>query len=166
MAGEISGKVIAISDGDTVKILLDSHSQITVRLANIDAPESSCHQRSDERFEACVEESQPFSKAARHALARMIFGRDVVLSLEKNSLDLSKDRYQRTVATIYLDGEDINYKMVRAGYAWFEHGYGKRNLTAERYQEYAEAETQARNAVSGLWADSNPVPSWEFRHRK
>lgn len=36
---ELSGKVVAVADGDTMTVLVDKH-QVKVRLTEIDAPES------------------------------------------------------------------------------------------------------------------------------
>ena len=38
-AGELSGKVVGISDGDTITVLTPDHRQIKVRLYGIDCPE-------------------------------------------------------------------------------------------------------------------------------
>lgn len=58
---DISGKVIAISDGDTVKVLTNDHKQHKVRLAEIDTPEKE----------------QPYGQKAKDALSSLIFGKTV-----------------------------------------------------------------------------------------
>jgi endonuclease YncB( thermonuclease family) len=41
VAGELSGLVVGVSDGDTIKVLDDSRHVHTVRLMGIDAPEKA-----------------------------------------------------------------------------------------------------------------------------
>ena len=55
--GPYRGKVIAITDGDTLKILVDS-KQLKIRLAEIDAPEKG----------------QPWGHRSKDALARKVAG--------------------------------------------------------------------------------------------
>jgi endonuclease YncB( thermonuclease family) len=46
--------------------------------------------------------------------------------------------------------------MIRDGHAWHFKRYNKD-------EKLAEAETEAREAGRGLWADKEPTPPWEFR---
>ena len=57
---EFSGKVIGVTDGDTIKVLVNKES-VTVRLEGIDAPESG----------------QSYGKKSKEALAEMVAGKIV-----------------------------------------------------------------------------------------
>jgi endonuclease YncB( thermonuclease family) len=66
------------------------------------------------------------------------------------------EQRRATVARIEADGQDVNLAMVAAGLAWhFTRSSDDRAL--------AEAESDARAAGRGLWADREPVPPWEWR---
>ena len=69
-----------------------------------------------------------------------------------------QDRYWRIVVDAILpDGRNLNYEIVKAGFAWWfrEHTPGDMQLET--------LELEARAAKRGLWADPNPVPTWEYR---
>jgi micrococcal nuclease len=55
-----TGKVVKVTDGDTIHVLLDKETH-KIRLLHIDAPESK----------------QAFSTKAKQALSEMVFGKDV-----------------------------------------------------------------------------------------
>jgi endonuclease YncB( thermonuclease family) len=127
------GKVIHVSDGDTIKILVD-HTQIKVRLAEIDAPELH----------------QAYGRKSKQYLGNLVFGK--VVTVEQVDID----RYGRTVGKVYLGKRYVNADMVKSGYAWFYRKYGK-DLTLY------DLENEARAGLRGLWADANPIPPWEWR---
>lgn len=129
----ISGKVISIHDGDTITIL-QNKQQIKVRLFGIDAPELK----------------QPYGKKSKQFLANLIAGE--VVEVEENG----KDRYKRTIGTIYLNGADINAQMVENGYAWAYRKFSKK---------YTPQESKAKKQGLGLWRDKEPIPPWEWRKR-
>jgi micrococcal nuclease len=131
-----TGKVIHISNGDTIKIVA-SHQQIKIRLAEIDTPEKG----------------QPYGNKAKKALGNLIFGK--VVTVHK----VTTDRYKRIVGKIYLGDVYVNAWMVENGHAWFFRKYGK-DLSLY------DLENEARTAQRGLWADANPVPPWEWRRDK
>jgi len=131
-AGEY--QVVGVSDGDTITVLSADKQQIKIRLAGIDAPESS----------------QAFGNRAKQALAEKVAGRTIEV------VEQSKDRYGRKVADLYLEGRWINLELVAEGWAWHYRQYSKD-------QRLADAEATARQAGLGLWADKEPVPPWEFR---
>ena len=54
-AWKLDGKVIHVEDGDTLTIMLDDHSKYSIRLTDIDAPETSHGPR---------KLGQPFSKVS------------------------------------------------------------------------------------------------------
>jgi endonuclease YncB( thermonuclease family) len=98
-----NGKAVGIADGDTVTVLRDGHEQVKIRLYGIDAPESG----------------QPFGKASKQNLLSMVHGQ----SVEVEVMDM--DRYGRTVARIFVDGEDVNAAQLRSGHAWLYRQYCK-----------------------------------------
>jgi endonuclease YncB( thermonuclease family) len=135
-AGEIfEGQVVGVHDGDTVTVLLAGNHQLKVRLAQIDAPESS----------------QAFGQRSKQSLSDMVFNKTV--KIEKETID----KYGRTVGTILADGLDANREQVKRGMAW---AYRKYLHDQTLFQD----EEAARDAKIGLWADPNPMPPWEYRH--
>jgi endonuclease YncB( thermonuclease family) len=71
-----------------------------------------------------------------------------------------KERYGRVIAKAYLsDGRCLNEEMLRLGMAW----HFKRYSDDARW---AKMEDIARQSRVGLWADSRPVPPWEWRAQR
>lgn len=130
--------IVAISDGDTIKARCGepgAYEQITIRLAEIDAPETK----------------QPFGQRSKEALSALCFQEQATIRPQ------TKDRYGRTVARVECRGKDANAEQVRAGMAWAFPKY----LTDP---EIARLEAAARAAGVGLWSSGSPQPPWEFRH--
>lgn len=77
---------------------------------------------------------------------------------------IGEKSYRREICFIKQDGIDINYEMVRRGYAWAYREYLKEPYASE----YLRAEKEDRVKRLGLWQQPNPQPPWEFRkiHRK
>ena len=87
----LEGKVVGVTDGDTLAILDVTKSQHRIRLAEIDAPESK----------------QAFGQRAKQALSKLCFGKHAEVR------NTSADRYQRVVGTVYCDGLNANSELVR-----------------------------------------------------
>jgi hypothetical protein len=69
-----------------------------------------------------------------------------------------KDRYGRTVGVVTLStGTNLNLAIVQTGMAWWYKDFAKKE------KAYESAESEARTAKRGLWADANPIPPWDFR---
>jgi endonuclease YncB( thermonuclease family)/methylphosphotriester-DNA--protein-cysteine methyltransferase len=136
----IEGKVVRVSDGDTITVLDKDNKQHKIRFQGIDAPESK----------------QDFGQASKENLSKMIFGKQVTVIWDK------VDKYRRTVGKLLLDGKDINIEQVKAGLAWHYKKYADEQPPEDR-QTYAAAEAEARAAKRGLWQDPNPTPPGEWR---
>jgi endonuclease YncB( thermonuclease family) len=95
-AETLNGRVVKIADGDTVTILDESNRQHKVRLVGIDAPERK----------------QPFGTVSRQHLAGLVFGKTVAMRWQK------RDRYQRILGKVLVDGQDVNLEQIKAGLAW------------------------------------------------
>jgi endonuclease YncB( thermonuclease family) len=140
---EITGRVVAVADGDTATVLVAGRQQIRVRLAAIDAPERA----------------QPFGNRSKQALSKLVFGKDVVVRITDT------DRYKRTVGIIMLGETDVNLEMVRLGYAWVYRQYVI-DLPRAQALQYSAAEDIARRKERGLWVDKDPTPPWEWRRKR
>ena len=136
---DFSGKVIAVKDGDTLKVLRDSTTAVTVRLYGID----------------CPERGQAFAQKAKQAASVLAFGKTVAV-VEKDV-----DRYGRTVGNVILeDGRSLNHELVRSGLAWWYRKYAPKDTELETLEK------AAREVNAGLWADANPVPPWKWRKER
>jgi endonuclease YncB( thermonuclease family) len=129
------GTVLSVTDGDTIKVQLSS-GPITVRFDSIDAPEKS----------------QPWGREAYAALYQRLSQQVVALDVT------TQDRYERLVATVYLEDENINGWLVQQGHAWAYRQY-------LNDKDYCIWEASARTSNLGLWslpATSRYAP-WEWR---
>lgn len=142
-AATSEGRVVAVTDGDTV-VVLDSHRrQHKVRLAGIDAPEKG----------------QAFGGRSRQHLASLVHGKQVVLQGDKY------DRYGRMVVKVLINDIDAGLAQVSAGFAWHYKKYaGEQSSVDQRL--YQQAEQMARSARRGLWADHAPVAPWAYRRSR
>lgn len=137
----LRGKVIRVTDGDTVTVKLQS-GPIKVRFYGIDAPERD----------------QPHGKEAASLLRQQINGKVVEL------IPVEQDQYDRLVAVVMLGERNINLEMVARGNAW-AYRYYLGDFRDDR--QYCEWEATAREQQLGLWrlpAKSKRAP-WEWRRR-
>lgn len=132
-AGEWTGKVVGVTDGDTLAVMQGGRP-VKVRLVEIDAPESR----------------QAFGQRSTQSLSELCFGQEATVR------EQGKDRYGRVLGRVFCAGADANAEQVRRGMAWWYVRYGK-DVALKR------VEAQARAARRGLWAADDPVPPWAFR---
>lgn len=134
-AWALTGVVTHVTDGDTLWVRT-GQARIKVRLQGIDAPERC----------------QAWGPQARDALARRVLNRQVQLQTR------ARDEYQRTIAQLTLEGEDLGGWMVGQGHAW-----------SARYRRslgpYAPQEASARAARRGLFAQADAVEPRAFRRQ-
>jgi len=139
LAAEYTGRVVAISDGDTLTLLVPdgaSFKQVKVRLGEIDTPESR----------------QPYGNRARQALSDLAFNQQARVVVQDT------DKYGRTVGRVYVGGVDVNAEMIRQGAAWAYRQYLKD-------QSLLKLEADAKAAKRGLWAlpEAANCPPWDWR---
>jgi micrococcal nuclease len=133
-ARALHGRVTYVTDGDTIWVRPVDGPAVQVRLQGIDAPE------------IC----QAFGVQARDALASRLLYRQVELDVR------AQDAYERTLARVSLQGQDVGAWLVAGGWAWsssFRHRAGP----------YAQQEKDAREARRGLWAGEAPLEPRSFR---
>lgn len=136
-ANSVSGKVVKVKDGDTIVVLNNQLTMVTIRLAGVDAPEKK----------------QDFGVVAKQFVSDQVFGKTVIFK------EVSKDRYGRTVAFVFYENKNLSQELLKVGLAWHY-------LKYEKSKYLQELETTARNSKVGLWSLPNPVAPWEFRVKK
>ena len=139
-AESLSGRIIAVADGDTLTLLDRSFVEHKIRLSGIDAPEKK----------------QSFGQRAKATLSANAYGLQAEADCRKT------DRYGRNICVVRVNGRDVGLEQIRAGMAWWYRQYA-RDQTLQEQSDYANAEEQARSAKRGLWTDKEPIPPWEWR---
>ncbi|HBT76516.1 MAG TPA: hypothetical protein DEB39_06230 [Planctomycetaceae bacterium] len=117
-AGAEIGKITAVIDGDTFRFRGEDGKARTIRLYQIDAPESN----------------QPFGEEASAYLAGLVKGKTVSIIVRRRD-----DRYGRDIADLYVDDLWVVGRLVENGYAW-------NYTTYSDSEELAAREKQARKA--------------------
>lgn len=136
-AARFEGVVTHITDGDSVWVRpATGGAPVEIRLEGIDAPE------------IC----QRFGVQARNALTRRVLQQRVTVETR------SRDGFNRTLARVRVDREDLGGWMVAHGYAW---SYRFRRDRGP----YAAEEARARKANLGLWSAGAAVPPRDFRRQ-
>lgn len=78
-AFELTGKVVSVSDGDTITVLDQEQRSHKVRLSGIDAPEKR----------------QPLGQQSKQALSNVVFGQTVTVEGVKQAFPVLKNRVRR-----------------------------------------------------------------------
>ncbi len=121
--GNITAVVSKVIDGDTVKL----ENGETVRLLGINTPEMG----------------QPYYEESTSRLKELIEGKEVVLEKDVDNMD----QYGRLLRYIFLNGENINVKLVREGLATVY--IISPNVKYET--ELKDAENEAKNLKLNIW---------------
>jgi endonuclease YncB( thermonuclease family) len=131
--------VLSIGDGDTMRVR-EGNRTVNVRLACIDAPESS---------------QAPFGAQARQQLQALApVGSSVELRIK------ATDRYGRSVAELTRGGRNLNQALVASGVAFVYWQY----ITGCDRQTYGRLETEARLKGLGVWSVNGGLTRpWDYR---
>ena len=135
-AADLSGKVLNVSDGDTLTLLVEQ-KQVSVSLAEIDAPELG----------------QAFGGQSKQSLAQLCLHKNASIAL------VNRNRFGQIVGRVKCEGVDANAQQVSRGMAWVHRRQSK--STSPLYF----LEDSAQRARAGLWADVAPAPPWHWRSR-
>ena len=133
-------KVLSVGDGDTIRLTTPSGTnKTTVRLACIDAPETS----------------QVLGIDARQALqAELPIGTEVSLRTK------ATDRYGRTVAEVLRGNTNINQALVATGTAFVYWQY----IEGCDRETYSRLENEARLKSLGIWHVPGGIQRpWDYR---
>jgi endonuclease YncB( thermonuclease family) len=148
------GRVVGVTDGDTITVLDANKSQHRVRIAGIDAPERG----------------QPGGQRSKESLSAMVYDQPVRVESQK------RDRFGRIIGKVWVAPPDspcrgkpdcpmtldAGLAQITLGRAWWFRRYADEQSPGDRGR-YEFAEQEARAKKGGLWRDGKPVPPWERR---
>lgn len=135
----IEGTVFSVYDGDTLTVKTHNGEKIKVRLYGIDAPEKA----------------QPLGGRSHLMLFDQAKGQDVVLYI------IDKDRYQRYVAGVVINGRIINLDIVEEGLAECYIEYSEDPFTSK----CLELQDNAKSQKFGVWSLPYYERPSDFRRR-
>jgi len=136
-AGEFTGKVISVVDGNTLEIKSNDNQTYTVLLAGIDSPELN----------------QEYGDKAKRMLEKLSLEKQVTVHLK------GKDRRGQDLAEVLVNGdEDIRIELLKEGMAWT----AERNPLPELEEHRVKAQQKGK----GLWKQEDPTPPWTFRRQQ
>lgn len=146
----LTGRVVGVSDGDTITLLDATKTQHKIRVAGIDAPEKR----------------QAFGQVSKETLSHLVFNKEVDIEWTKI------DRYKRIVGKVMVASPncasacsrtfDAGLSQVNAGLAWWYRKYAKEQPADDR-PKYEQAEQGAQSRRQGLWGDKAPIAPWDWR---
>lgn len=134
---DILYEVKSVVDGDTIKIDYNG-IETSVRLIGVNTPETV-----DPRTTV-----ECFGKEASNYLKNLLSNKKV--KIETDSSQTDRDKYNRLLRYVYLDGEDVGYKIISNGYG-YEYTY---DLPYSKQDLYKKAQENADKKKLGLWANN------------
>ena len=117
-------KEVNVIDGDSIVV-----DGVEMRLEGIDAPEYKqfCYDKNEKKY--------PCGKRATEYMKSLV-------SSDIKCRKITIDKYRRQVSVCYVHGEDINKKMVAAGWA----------VAYSRYtHDYDKVQAEAKKEKRGIW---------------
>lgn len=131
-----SGDVVTLAsvvDGDTLLMNTATGEQVTIRIVGVKA------------FDAdAKDDTGAFGQRAIDELQRLLAQKPVRVELN----DPPRDKHGRTLATLYLDDEDVGLSLVRSGTSLVYTSF-----PFPAMPEYLQEQGVARGERRGLWAN-------------
>lgn len=144
-----SAKVLAVHDGDSYKIAIQSADSFVVhwvRLIGVDAPEV---------YSPYVKKAQPWGKIAGDSVRNCIKGKTVWIK------DYGFDIYHRPLVSIYVDNQyDLSEKILSEGWAWYLPSPDKK-----LNKILNSLENKAQKDKKGLWYKKGNIKPTVWRKR-
>jgi len=132
-------------DGDTFKVFIDE-KEYSVRLLAVDTPETV----------------KPGSEVESYGKEASDYTCDKVTNAKKIELEYDegsdeKDKYDRLLAWVYVDGDLLQKELISLGYAEVAYIYGDYKYTDDLYT----LENTAKSSRVGMWSDDEKISSTE-----
>ncbi len=134
---DVTGKVIAVIDGNTVEVSGGDNQVHKVLLIGIDSPELG----------------QEYGEKAKKFLEKIILEKNVTVQFK------GKDRVGNYLAIVMINGKvDVRVELLKEGLAWTSEKNPLEDLETYR--------TLAQRKGRGLWKENSPVPPWTYRREQ
>lgn len=132
---QIPVKLVSTTDGDTIRVMYNGKDE-PVRYLLIDTPETN-HPRLGK---------QPFGDEAKERNRELVNSGNLTIEFDVGE---KRDKYDRLLAYVYVDGKSVQETLVREGLARVAYVYppNTRYLTP-----YEEAQNLARSEKIGIWS--------------
>jgi micrococcal nuclease len=131
----------SVYDGYTLRVDCDGQQQ-RIRFACVDAPELK----------------QENGIASRDHLRSLLNRANNQVSIKA----VDTDRFGRTVAAVYANGQLIQLQQVQARMVW---AYDRYKANCPQWKEIEKAFKGTRSNRKGIFRAGNPIPPWEWRRR-
>ena len=141
---QYEGKVLRVSDGDTIQVVDGNGQKHKIRLAFIDAPELQ----------------QAAGKDSQKRLQQLLGGKTVTVQMT----DI--DQYKREVAIVWQGTQDVNAVQLADGWAWHYESIAKRQQTDHGYAYYRCLQQSAQSGRAGLWRNAKAQAPWQYRKQQ
>jgi endonuclease YncB( thermonuclease family) len=128
------GEVVHVRDGDTFDVKIGDKTE-TVRMLLIDTPET-------------VQEGmipQPGGEIASSYTKKYLLGKDTKIVFDGSH----RDKYDRILGYVEIDGEDYNQKLLDEGLAKLAYIY---EPYYDRLEDYKKSEEKAYQQKKGIWS--------------
>lgn len=152
-ADEYEVTIVRVIDGDTIEFEYDNGTRDTARLVGIDTPEIHVANEPED-FEGVPDTEagkdclRDWGHKASEFVRTQALGETVRLELDER--EGPRDRYDRLLAYVYVDGDNLNRKLLEQGYATvYDTDFTKRD-------SFDEALASAQSAGLGVWECRDP----------
>jgi endonuclease YncB( thermonuclease family) len=133
---EITGRVVAVIDGNTLEVVTAGNEVYKIVLEGIDCPEIG----------------QEFGEEAKLHAQELMLEKEITVQLQ------GKDRKGNHIAIVFVGDSDPRIDLLNRGLAWTSEKGAMIGL--------ADLEGRARKRGMGLWKQENPTPPWIYRRQQ
>lgn len=151
--GEYEVTITRVIDGDTVEFEYANGTTDTARLVGVDTPEvHTANQPADFEGVPDTEAGKDCLRDWGHRASEFVRSRVLgeTVRIELDPSEGPRDRYDRLLAYLYVDGDLLNHELLELGYATvYETDFEQRD-------SFDEAEASARDEGLGVWECRDP----------
>ena len=131
----LRGRIVKVTDGDSVVLLDSTNTQHKIRLWGIDAPEKK----------------QDYGTKATNHTKKLCAGKNVEVKV------MGYDKYKRTLGILYADGINVNEDLLINGLAWVYRFTKNKN--------YTQLESVAKTNKINIWSMKDPIEPYIYRKK-